>query len=106
MSAPDKHDYVGEPGPKPKPAGPSVAAQALRVVASLRVTVVLFSLSMVLVFFGTLAQQHASIETVVGDYFRSWFVMIELRLLTDFGKVFFQLDPKTNLPGKFPFPGG
>jgi hypothetical protein len=104
MSTPEAHDYVC--APKAGPARPSVPYRALRAAASLRLTVVLFALSMVLVFFGTLAQQHASIETVVNDYFRSWFVMIELRLVTDFLKVFFVPDLKSDLPGKVPFPGG
>ena len=46
----------------------------LRALASLRLTVVLFVLSMALVFFGTLAQIDNGIWTVVSAYFRSFFV--------------------------------
>ena len=46
--------------------------------ASLQFTVVLFSLSMVLIFFGTLAQIDQGIWTVVDQYFRSWFVWIPI----------------------------
>ena len=106
MSANEKHDYVGEAAPRPKPAGPSVGYKALQAVASLRVTVVLFALSMVLVFFGTMAMRHDSIHGTMDRYFRSWFVWIEFRLLSDFLILFFQADKDWVLPGKCPFPGG
>jgi hypothetical protein len=108
MSASEPHDYVGEgaPKPKPKPAGASIPYRVLQAVASLRVTVVLFALSMVLVFFGTIAMKHDSIHGVLGNYFRSWFTWIELRLVSDFLIVFFQADKDWVLPGKLPFPGG
>src|SRR5437763_7124226 len=57
--------------------------------ASLRLTVLLFSLSLLLVFFGTVAQIDAGVWTVVKDYFRSFFVLIPLQLLVQFGQVFF-----------------
>ncbi len=104
MSAP--HDYVGDSPPKLAPPGPNPVYQALRVVASLRVTVVLFALAMILVFFGTLAQQHASIETVMKDYFRSWLTWIDFRLISDFCKVFVDPEIKGDLAGGMPFPGG
>jgi hypothetical protein len=70
---------------------------ALAVVASLRLTVVLFSLSMVLVFVGTLAQKDTGIWTVVHKYFRSFFVWVPFQ-------VFF---PSTfKVSGSFPFFGG
>src|SRR5215203_4270750 len=109
MSAPTvPHDYVGDqPAPKtaPRPR-PSKAYRALQAVASLRLTAVLFSLAMVLVFFGTLGMMHDSIEETMKRYFRSWFVLIDLRAITDFGKVFFGFGPDAYLPGKLPFPGG
>jgi ABC-type transport system involved in cytochrome c biogenesis permease subunit len=65
--------------------------------ASLRLTVVLFALSIVLVFCGTLAQIDAGIWTVVNTYFRTAYVWIPLQ-------IFF---PRTwHMPGGFPFPGG
>jgi cytochrome c biogenesis protein ResB len=78
----------------------------LQAIASLRITVVLFSLSMVLVFFGTLAMMHESIDETMKRYFRSWFVMMDLRGITDFGKVFLGFSDKWNLNIKLPFPGG
>jgi hypothetical protein len=75
--------------------GPLLAA--LSVVASLRLTVVLFALSMVLVFVGTLAQKDAGIWTVVHKYFRSFYVWVPFQ-------VFF---PGTMKVGSsFPFFGG
>src|SRR5262249_43938654 len=65
--------------------------------ASLRLTVVLFALSIVLVFCGTLAQIDAGIWTVVNTYFRTPYVWIPVQ-------IFF---PRTwHVPGGFPFPGG
>jgi hypothetical protein len=69
----------------------------LKVMASLRLTVVLFALALVLVFAGTLAQIDAGIWSVVNQYFRSLYVWIPLQ-------IFF---PRTShVPGGFPFPGG
>ncbi|MFZ8360653.1 hypothetical protein ACO1LX_19795, partial [Staphylococcus aureus] len=63
--------------------------QALQVAASLRVTVVLFVLSFLLVFLGTLAQIDYGIGTVTKGYFRSWFVMIPFQVFVQFGQKFF-----------------
>jgi hypothetical protein len=71
--------------------------QVLMSLASLRLTVVLFSLSMILVFVGTLAQKDAGIWTVVGKYFRSFFVWVPFQ-------VFFP--GKMEVGGGFPFVGG
>ena len=85
--------------------------RAARALASLQLTVVLFSLSMVLVFFGTLAQIDQGIWTVVDQYFRSWYVWIPFQLIAEFGKRFFEF-PKLGITwsshwgGSFPFPGG
>lgn len=69
----------------------------LQTCASLRITVVLFVLSFVLVFYGTWAQVDAGIWTVVNQYFRWWFVWIPLKVV-----VLRTLD----VPGAIPFPGG
>lgn len=66
-------------------------------IASLRLTVVLFSLSLVLVFLGTVAMKQQGLWTVVETYFRSLIVWIPFRVL-----FFFTAD----VPGAFPFPGG
>jgi ABC-type transport system involved in cytochrome c biogenesis permease subunit len=65
--------------------------------ASLRLTVALFALSIVLVLAGTLAQIDHDIWYVVQEYFRSWVAWIEL-------KVFFPRD--WGVGGVLPFPGG
>jgi hypothetical protein len=72
--------------------------RALLVAASLRNTVVLFFLAILLIFFGTLAQVDAGIWTVVSKYFRCFFTWIPL-------KIFFPRDGRV-VPGGFPFPGG
>jgi ABC-type transport system involved in cytochrome c biogenesis permease subunit len=73
------------------------AVSLLKPLASLRLTVALFVLSVLLVFFGTLAQMHNGIWTVVDQYFWSWFVWVDGQLLLDFGKVFFWLSPGLNV---------
>src|SRR5262249_28121579 len=103
------HDYVGDkPAPKPARTQPSIAYKVVQAIASLRVTVVLFSLSMVLVLFGTLGMMHQSIEDCVKHYFRSWHAWLELRAITDFGHVFLPsiFGTSGDLPGRIPFPGG
>src|SRR5262245_32645408 len=73
--------------------------RALEFCASLRITVVLFVLAFLLVFFGTWAQVDASIWTVVKTYFRWWFVWIPFKVL-----VFRTVDIPENFG--IPFPGG
>ena len=92
---------------KPRPSrkeGP--LWRLLRVVASLRITVVLFVLSLLLVFWGTFAQVDAGIWTVVERYFRSYtFVLIPMRvfLLTT---VSTETLARLGLDFSIPFPGG
>ncbi len=69
--------------------------------ASLRLTVVLFLLSMVLVFCGTVAQKDFGVWTVVNHYFRSLYVWIPFRIF--FPVAFLTKHP---IAGGFPFPGG
>ena len=70
---------------------------ALLILSSLRLTVALFAVSMVLVFAGTLAQVDHDVNYVVARYFRCWTTWIELQ-------VFF---PRSmTVPGALPFPGG
>jgi ABC-type transport system involved in cytochrome c biogenesis permease subunit len=80
--------------------------RALKALASLRLTVVLFVLSILLVFFGTLAQVEAGIWTVVNHYFRWFYVWIPFQVFVPFGQVFLGFPKKMTLPGSFPFPGG
>jgi ResB-like family len=81
----------------------------LRPIASLRLTVVLFSLCLFLVFFGTLAQIKDGVWTVVDKYFYSEVVWIPLQLIAEFCKVFFRslgFPQDATWGGSFPFPGG
>src|SRR5438128_10074825 len=76
--------------------------------ASLRLTVVLFALSMVLVFVGTLAQMDEGIWTVVTRYFRSFGVWVPFQLFVKLGQVFFGVPKTVQIADHwgFPFPGG
>lgn len=79
-------------------AAPKLAlAAALQSLASLRVTVTLFALSIFLIFAGTLAQTQAGIWAVMENYFRTAIAWIEIRPLT-FGLV--------DSDSAFPYPGG
>ncbi|MBU6293191.1 MAG: cytochrome c biogenesis protein ResB [Planctomycetes bacterium] len=90
----------------PGKSAPNPAMLVLKLLASLRITVVLFALSIVLVFYGTLAQKEQDIWDVVNEYFWSWCVFIPNRLTTMFLQLFFDLPPSMNAPGSLPFPGG
>jgi ABC-type transport system involved in cytochrome c biogenesis permease subunit len=85
-------------------AGP--IRRLLQAVASLKLTVFLFALSIFLIFSGTLAQLDAGIGTVVKEYFRSLYVYIPLQLFVRFGQVFFGVPHHTQVNGSFLFPGG
>lgn len=78
----------------------------LKPAASLQVTVALFALSMLLVFFGTMAQIEKSNISVVNGYFRCWHVWIPLQLIAEFGKKFFDFPETLVWKRSFPFPGG
>ena len=62
------------------PTPPSDLAQAIRTalmpLASLKITIVLFALSIFLVLVGTLAQARMDIWDVVGQYFRCWIARV------------------------------
>jgi ABC-type transport system involved in cytochrome c biogenesis permease subunit len=69
--------------------------------SSLRLTVVLLILSMILIFAGTTVQTEMGIWDVQRYYFHSWFTIIHWRLffpLWNWGS--------KNIPGAIPFPGG
>jgi ABC-type transport system involved in cytochrome c biogenesis permease subunit len=73
-----------------------------RPVASLRLTVALFAMSVFLVFVGTLAQVNESMWEVIDNYFHSFFVWIRFQ-------VFFPISwfpTYQDVPGGIPFPGG
>lgn len=116
QAAPDHRP--GVPPPDATTAGPPVPPanvrsrprspllRALASLASLRLTVILFVMSLFLVFVGTLAQMDESINGVVVRYFRSFFVWVPFQLFARLGMVFFGVDRDTRIPGALPFPGG
>ena len=59
--------------------GESTFWKVLKTLSSLKITVVLFSLSMFLVLVGTLAQATEGLWAVINDYFRSFVVYIPLQ---------------------------
>ncbi|MEX0654273.1 MAG: cytochrome c biogenesis protein ResB [Phycisphaeraceae bacterium] len=77
---------------------PQPLHRCLDALASLKLTVALFALSMCLIFAGTLAQVHGGIWDVMAGYFRTPIAWIELQLFV----------PKqlATVPGVVPFPGG
>jgi len=85
--------------PEPRPSVPKhPAAVCLGYLADLRITVTLFALSMLLVFWGTLAQTDNGVWTVVRVYFRSIVAWVPMKVI-----LFNSLDE----PGmQIPFPGG
>ena len=103
-------DPFAPPAAEPRAFTPlAAAAKVLKPLASLQVTVGLFSLGMVLVFFGTLAQMNKGIWTVVDQYFWSWVVWIPLDLVAKFLQVFFAsfgFPRDLSFAGAVPFPGG
>ncbi len=85
-----------------------IARKVLAPIASLKITVTLFAMSLVIVFFGTLAQTSVGLWTVVDQYFYSSFVKIELRhldvFLQTFSLNFWPISKKNE--DSFPFLGG
>lgn len=75
-------------------------------IASLRLTVALFVLSMFLVFCGTLAQMDNGLWAILSGYFRAWLAWIPFQVFVRFGQVFFWFPKTWHVSGSFPFPGG
>lgn len=95
------------PQQRPHPAGANPLWRVIKALSSLQLTVALFTLSMLLVFFGTLAQVDKGIWTVVDEYFRSWVVWVPFQLIASFGWKFFEFPAAgTQWGGSFPLPGG
>jgi ABC-type transport system involved in cytochrome c biogenesis permease subunit len=81
-------------------------AEVVSALASLRLTVVLFALSIFLVFAGTLAQvDHGVWDVVNHSYFRVWFAYIQLQAFERLVQMFFP-GVAWHLGGGFYFPGG
>src|SRR5262245_26420790 len=92
------------PAPAESPTTPTPAAKVkplwrrvVEVLASLRITVVLFVFSILLIFFGTLAQVDLGIHFIVTKYFRTAVVWVPLQIFFPRSMV---------VSGGFPFPGG
>jgi len=77
--------------------------QALRPIASLKLTVGLFACSMVLVLAGTLAQVEADIWDVIRQYFRCWFAKVPLSIFHHLFQPYLDL---SEVKVGFWFPGG
>jgi ABC-type transport system involved in cytochrome c biogenesis permease subunit len=89
----------------PDDTGRFELSRLLTALASLRLTVVLFALSIFLVFVGTLAQKDHDVWYVVEHaYFRVWVAHVEWRALERLVQMFAPVH--WNLTGSFPFPGG
>jgi len=74
----------------------------LKPLASLRLTVALFAMSIFIILVGTLAQVEMDMWDVMGKYFLSWFTWIPLQVF--FPRSWF---PQwQNVPGAIPFLGG
>ncbi|MCA9035510.1 MAG: hypothetical protein KDA91_10275, partial [Planctomycetaceae bacterium] len=86
-----------------------VVTPVLRPLASMKLTIVLFALSMFIVFVGSLAQSRRDVWLVMGDYFRTFLAWIDLADLFP-PSMFPQLgDYDWSRLGAFryiPFPGG
>jgi len=74
----------------------------LKALGSLRLTVVLFALSLVIVMVGTLAQDEMNMLEVKQRYFLSW--IAPLHIDDFFPQAFYRHD--TPIPGVLPIPGG
>ncbi|MBN9121675.1 MAG: cytochrome c biogenesis protein CcsA [Planctomycetes bacterium] len=109
-TAPHKPGEFGEPPARTGiERGPGYyIGKGLKALASLQLTVVLFALGILLIFFGTLAQLDFGIWTVVDKYFWSWVVHVPFDLLAKFLNVFWkeQFPDGTHWSGTFPFPAG
>jgi ABC-type transport system involved in cytochrome c biogenesis permease subunit len=79
-----------------------VIKRALAPYASLKITVVLFALSIFLVLAGTLAQVDKDIWQVIHEYFRCFYTWIPFQIF--FPPSFFPSKPQ--IPGGVYFPGG
>ncbi|HEX2477455.1 MAG TPA: cytochrome c biogenesis protein ResB, partial [Lacipirellulaceae bacterium] len=80
--------------------------KVLALLASLRLTVVLFALSIFLIFVGTLAQKDNGVWKVVDHtYFRVWFARVDFQVFERFVQIFTK-GTASNWHGWFYFPGG
>lgn len=81
---------------------PGIARKIVEALASLKLTVALFAMAIVIVFAGTLAQVDQDIWQVIDNYFRTSFAWIDFQVF--FPPSFFPSQPQ--IPGGIYFPGG
>ncbi len=82
---------------------------AVRALASLKLTCVLFVLAMIIVFVGSLAQARRDVWQVMEEYFRTYIAWIQVRDLfppSMFGDQGDQIAERLGTFSKIPFPGG
>ena len=83
--------------------------KAVRTLASLKLTCVMFVLAMVIVFIGSLAQSRRDVWQVMEEYFRTYVAWIQIRdlfppsMFEDFGD---RLATRLGVFQRIPFPGG
>jgi ABC-type transport system involved in cytochrome c biogenesis permease subunit len=94
------HD--AEPEFRPLAEAGQVCYRVAEVLASLKLTVALFAMSIFLIWVGTLAQAHQDIYEVLKQYFKPWIAWVDLKVF--FPPSFFPNPP--DVAGRFPFPGG
>jgi hypothetical protein len=101
------------PRPPAEAAAPqqkNLPMQVLKTLASLRITVVLFALCLLLVLYGTLAQRESGLWTVVSLYFRSIVVWVPTNIfllnVNHMNKLVSpeDLTPLFEIPGAVPSP--
>ncbi len=82
---------------------------AIRALASLKLTCVLFILAMFIVFVGSLAQARRDVWQVMAEYFRTYIAWIQVQDLfppSMFGDQRDKIAESLGIFGKIPFPGG
>ncbi len=91
---------------RPKATAGLTFSRVVSILASLRLTVALFALSIILIFLGTLAQKDNDVWKVVNDtYFRVWFARVDFQVFERLAQLF-NKSIEWNLTGGFYFLGG
>ncbi len=80
----------------------SFAYTILRTLGSLKITVTMFGLGILLLLFGTLAQDQQNLAEVKRLYFNAWLAVIPVDVFVPI-TIWKHTTP---IPGQFPFPGG
>ncbi len=101
LSGPRGSDALGSHA-RSRAEGISVPFKILKLMGSLKITVTMFGLGILLVLFGTLAQDEQSLAEVKRLYFNSWLAIVPVDVL--FPVTLFPHD--VPYAGRFPFPGG